>query len=99
MSRFSDLANRTLKHFNVSDAPEPLSNSEKLEVTVKEWASEESCSKVIIPWLSAHIKRVETAEDSAISNQPLMLTLHGQVMALKQLRDILLQYSNPNLEP
>ena len=98
MSKFSDLANRTLKKFQLPDAPEPPSPSERLEDKVKDWAlNEPACLQVVIPWLSAHIKRVELAEDSAITNQPLMLTLHGQVMMLKQLRDILQTYSNPNL--
>lgn len=99
MSRFTELANRTLRRFVPQDAPEPPSANDKLEAMVKEWAQEEACTSVVVPWLSMHIKRVEAAEDSAIANQPLMLTLHGQVMALKQLRDILQTYSNPNLEP
>jgi hypothetical protein len=99
MSRFSDLAERTAKRFIMPEKPEPPSASEKLEDLVREWANEPACREIILPWLSVHIKRVELAEDSAITNHPLMLTLHGQVMALKQLRDILLKYSNPNLEP
>ena len=94
MSSFRDLANRAMRRFALPDDPPPAPTKEdKLLSEIQTWATSEQCTALILPWLDTLITSAEAQEDAAVQNHPLLLTAHGRVMALRQLRETLLNWS------
>ena len=94
MTIFERLASSTVRQFSrhVPDKPEPPSADQLLAEDVSTHLQENSdfFSITFFPWLDHLIGTAEQVENVSITNQPVMLVNHGKVMALKELKQSLI---------